>query len=174
MLASPIEDGRGGRAELPDFAVEDKFDGIRAHAHKSGSRVTLFSRTLDEVTAQFPEIALALGRAAGTVSPRRGDRGLAGRPAPTPSSVCSAGWAARRRQPELLAEIPVAFVAYDCLASGETPAFEARGGSGAPSSSGSGGRAAGSSSPEVFRASTRRGSRRSSSRRASAATRGSC
>ena len=38
------------------FFVEDKFDGIRAQAHKSGGRVALYSRTLDEITHRFPEL----------------------------------------------------------------------------------------------------------------------
>ena len=65
MLASPTENPAELVPELPGFAIEEKFDGIRAHAHKSGSRVALFSRTLDDVTLQFPEIALALALAPG-------------------------------------------------------------------------------------------------------------
>jgi len=124
MLASPIDDPEEIAAELALDAVENKFDGIRAHAHKSGSRVALFSRTLDDVTAQFPEIALSLAQAPGQflidgeIVAWREDRvdsffklqRRLGRKAPPP---------------ELLAEIPVTFVAYDCLATGETPLFEA-------------------------------------------------
>ncbi|HMA18641.1 MAG TPA: hypothetical protein VKS03_09395, partial [Thermoanaerobaculia bacterium] len=49
MLATPIEMADEVAEELPLFAIEDKYDGIRAHAHKSGDRVALFSRTLDDV-----------------------------------------------------------------------------------------------------------------------------
>ncbi len=123
MLASPTEDPAELVPELPGFAIEEKFDGIRAHAHKSGSRVALFSRTLDDVTLQFPEIALALALAPGeflldgeVVAYREGrpdsffrlQRRL-GRKAPPP---------------ELLAEIPTVFIAYDCLARGGRPLFE--------------------------------------------------
>ena len=45
---------------------KDKFDGIRAHAHKEGNRVELFSRTLDSVTEQFPEIAASLAALPGS------------------------------------------------------------------------------------------------------------
>lgn len=123
MLATPIEQAEEVAAELADFAVEDKYDGIRAHAHKSEGRVALYSRTLDDVTAQFPEIAEALGNVPGSflldgeilawrdgrpVSFFRLQRRL-GRKAPSP---------------ELLEEIPVAFVAYDCLAREGQPLFE--------------------------------------------------
>jgi len=125
MLASPIENAEEIEGELATHAIEDKFDGIRAHAHKSGSRIALFSRTLDDVTSQFPEIALALATGPGQYlldgeivawkkeegrvdSFFRLQRRL-GRKAPPP---------------ELLTEIPVTFVAYDCLAAGDTPLFE--------------------------------------------------
>ncbi len=123
MLATPIEEAAEVAEELPLFAIEDKFDGIRAHAHKSGSRVVLFSRTLDDVTEQFPEVVGSLATLPGSflvdgeiVAWREGrpdsffrlQRRL-GRKAP---------------EPELLAEIPVAFVAYDCLAREGRPLFE--------------------------------------------------
>ncbi|HEY6052127.1 MAG TPA: hypothetical protein VIZ58_12805, partial [Thermoanaerobaculia bacterium] len=123
MLASPIEDAEEIAAELPLDAVENKFDGIRAHAHKSGSRVALFSRTLDDVTAQFPEIALALGQAPGQFL-------LDGEIVAWRNNRVDSFFKLQRRlgrkapPPELLAEIPVTFVAYDCLATGETPLFE--------------------------------------------------
>jgi DNA ligase 1 len=123
MLASPIETAEEVAGELSDFAVEDKFDGIRAHAHKQDDRVTLFSRTLDDVTGQFPDVAADLARLPGTflldgeILAWRGDRAESffklqrrlGRKAP---------------EAELLAEIPAAFVAYDCLAEGGEPLFE--------------------------------------------------
>jgi DNA ligase 1 len=36
--------------------VEYKYDGIRAHIHKSGERVELFTRDLKRITEQFPEV----------------------------------------------------------------------------------------------------------------------
>ena len=125
MLASPIEDPEEVAGELAELAIEDKFDGIRAHAHKEGDRAALFSRTLDEVTEQFPEVAAALARLPGSflldgeiVAWRSADDRVdsffklqrrLGRKAPPP---------------EILAEIPAAFVAYDCLAFAGEPLFE--------------------------------------------------
>ena len=75
MLASPAADLEAVRRQLPgEFALEDKYDGIRAQAHISaggtspaahgivhnGVRVALFSRTLDEITESFPELVAPL------------------------------------------------------------------------------------------------------------------
>src|SRR5262249_53923226 len=123
MLASPIEDASELAADLSDYAVEDKFDGIRAHAHKSGDRVALFSRTLDEVTAQFPEIAQRLAQAPGEFL-------LDGEVVAWREGRADSFFKLQRRlgrkapEPELLDEIPVAFVAYDCLAAGGATLFE--------------------------------------------------
>ncbi len=56
MLASPAETAEDLVAAFPSGAlVEEKFDGIRAQAHKRGNRVEIYSRTLDRVT-EFPEL----------------------------------------------------------------------------------------------------------------------
>ncbi|MBD2465026.1 hypothetical protein H6G89_28885 [Oscillatoria sp. FACHB-1407] len=76
MLASPVEDFEEITRRMPQgFAVEDKYDGIRAQAHiapipddnqllhgvtSTGMRVALFSRTLDEITATFPDLVQPL------------------------------------------------------------------------------------------------------------------
>jgi DNA ligase-1 len=125
MLASPIETAEEIEAELPDFVVEDKFDGIRAHTHKAGNRVALFSRTLDDVTAQFPDVARELSTLPGSflldgeivawdVEGRR------------PASFFRLQRRLGRKAPEdaLLAEIPAVFIAYDCLADGDEALFE--------------------------------------------------
>jgi DNA ligase-1 len=61
MLASPVDTAEQAMAYFPGGALaEDKYDGIRAQAHKSGQVVKIFSRTLDEVT-EFPELLAPLG-----------------------------------------------------------------------------------------------------------------
>jgi DNA ligase-1 len=56
MLATPVETvDELFDAKQTQFLVEEKYDGIRAQIHKHGSRVKIFSRTLDEVT-EFPEL----------------------------------------------------------------------------------------------------------------------
>lgn len=60
MLATPVETADEVFKNDPGaLDVEEKYDGIRAQAHKSGGRVKLFSRTLDEVT-EFPEVVESL------------------------------------------------------------------------------------------------------------------
>ena len=60
MLASPVDTP----AELVDIfpqgaLVEEKFDGIRAQAHKRGDTIEMYSRTLDRIT-EFPELVAPL------------------------------------------------------------------------------------------------------------------
>src|SRR5215813_1873345 len=63
MLASPAADAHEAFSYFTHAAVEDKYDGVRAQAHCGGKNdptVRLFSRTLDEISASFPELPPAL------------------------------------------------------------------------------------------------------------------
>jgi len=65
MLASPVETPADLIASFPSGAlVEEKFDGIRAQAHKRKSQVEIYSRTLDRVT-EFPELLDPIRRVPG-------------------------------------------------------------------------------------------------------------
>jgi DNA ligase-1 len=60
MLAAPVVDEQEAMARLrPPIWVEDKYDGVRAQLHKLGTDVRLYSRDLNEVTRQFPEVVRA-------------------------------------------------------------------------------------------------------------------
>ena len=118
MLASPIEDAAEVAGELADLAVEDKFDGIRAHAHKSGvARRALLADARRRHARSFPSRRRRSRPCpASSCSTARSWRG-AGRAAPgllLPPPAAARTEGARRRT--LLAEIPAAFIAYDCLA----------------------------------------------------------
>lgn len=114
MLASPVDTPAEAMEYFPEGAlVEDKFDGIRAQAHKSGRKVKLFSRTLDEIV-EFPELYGALGALPGEFIL---DGEIVGwrdaRPLPFTELQKRLG----RKQPDmwLLQDVPVKFVAFDLL-----------------------------------------------------------
>jgi DNA ligase-1 len=143
MLASPAEDLKAVARQMPNgFAVEDKYDGIRAQVHLAPNhsvdgendnllhgvvhndvRVALFSRTLDEITQTFPDLIVPLIE---TITPRLGQNKMSGlildgeivpfrdgKILPFQKLQKRLG---RKTLPEtLLQEVPVAFIAYDVL-----------------------------------------------------------
>lgn len=60
MLASPVESAEEALSYFENASVEDKYDGIRAHAHIHNGEVRLYSRTRDEITESFPELPPAM------------------------------------------------------------------------------------------------------------------
>jgi DNA ligase-1 len=60
MLASPAASSQEALSYFERGWVEDKYDGIRAQAHGSADQVRIFSRTRDDITESFPELADAL------------------------------------------------------------------------------------------------------------------
>ena len=65
MLANPIDEARDfDRLSPADYQAEWKWDGIRVQLVIDGERARLFSRTGDDISAAFPDLADALqGRA---------------------------------------------------------------------------------------------------------------
>ena len=57
MLAHPLEDAQ---LDLTDYIAEWKWDGIRVQIVHAGGETRLYSRTGDDVTGSFPEMADAL------------------------------------------------------------------------------------------------------------------
>lgn len=114
MLASPAETPSEAMDYFPGGAlVEDKYDGIRAQAHKQEERVKLFSRTLDEIT-EFPELLAPLAALPGEFILDGEIVGWSqGRPLPFTDLQKRLG----RKQPGLWLrdEIPVKFLAFDLL-----------------------------------------------------------
>lgn len=56
MLAASAPDVPAAYGERTLLDVECKLDGIRIQAHKAGSRVWLFTRSLDDITDRLPEV----------------------------------------------------------------------------------------------------------------------
>ncbi|MGZ3516610.1 MAG: ATP-dependent DNA ligase [Vulcanimicrobiaceae bacterium] len=119
MLATPIFFG-SEYSELREnrWIVEDKYDGIRAQIHKSSEQVRIFSRTLNDVTHSYPEIAQAIAAIPGDVMldgeivAQRDGRVL-------PFRYLQARLQRKTIDPQLLEEVPVGYMAFDLLAHGE-------------------------------------------------------
>ncbi len=63
MLAHPLDDAR---VSLDDYAAEWKWDGIRVQLVHAGGETRLFSRTGDDISQSFPDVAEAF-RTAGVL-----------------------------------------------------------------------------------------------------------
>lgn len=115
MLASPAETPLEAMEYFPEGArVEDKYDGIRAQLHKQEQQVRLFSRTLDDITAQFPELISSLAAFPGSFVLDGEVLGWKeGRALPFHELQQRLG----RKQPDaaLLGSVPVSFIAFDLL-----------------------------------------------------------
>jgi len=115
MLATPASDLADIARTMPgEFFVEDKFDGIRAQAHVQDGRVAIFSRTLDEISARFPELHSPLAGLPtdmildGEIITARGEEIL-------PFSDLQKRLGRKTVSEDLLASTPAVFVAWDIL-----------------------------------------------------------
>ncbi len=115
MLASPAENPDAVARLLPDgFYVEDKFDGVRAQAHKQGDRLTVYSRTLDEVAHRYPELHAPLLALPGEfildgeILGWRDGRAI-------PFTQFQARLGRKTVDAELLQALPVVFIVFDIL-----------------------------------------------------------
>lgn len=119
MLATPLLYGSDYKdLRTGGWLAEEKFDGIRAQAHKTGDCVTLFSRTLNDVTHSYPEVASALEAIPGNfmldgeLVATRGENVL-------PFRYLQARLQRKTVEPKLLEEVPVSYFVFDILASGD-------------------------------------------------------
>ena len=97
MLAHPLEDTR---VSLDDYAAEWKWDGIRVQLVHAGGETRLYSRTGDDISGSFPDVAAAFRTPAvldGELLVRGAAQGARTSTAvPPPASMrCSSGSAAR-------------------------------------------------------------------------------
>ena len=97
------------------FYVEDKYDGIRGQLHLSDGRAALYSRTLDDVSHQFPEIveaapALHVGSLIvdGEVVAYKDDQVL-------PFALLQKRLGRKQPSAALIREIPVSLMIFDIL-----------------------------------------------------------
>jgi DNA ligase-1 len=134
MLASPVESAEEALSYFENAAVEDKYDGIRAQAHISKGEVRLFSRTRDEITESFPELAPALATlpedaildgeiiawSCGADPLGRETERSDGDGRALPFSVLQQRLGRKKVSSKLMREVPIAYLVFDVLyASGE-------------------------------------------------------
>ncbi len=65
MLAIKAKDVESVFDNLKKVMIEHKFDGFRIQAHKRGSDVRIFTRRLDNVSKQFPDLIQAIKKVKG-------------------------------------------------------------------------------------------------------------
>jgi DNA ligase 1 len=118
MLASPAATAEEAFEYFEHAQVEDKYDGIRAQTHCGGGQVRLFSRTLDDVTAAFPELPGTLAQLPGEVIldgeivawqwNEEGGHAM-------PFSSIQQRLGRKRVSDERIAAVPVAYVVFDVI-----------------------------------------------------------
>ncbi|MEM2082856.1 MAG: ATP-dependent DNA ligase [Candidatus Bathyarchaeia archaeon] len=117
-LSSPSEilEKLGGRG-----SAEYKYDGLRVQAHISGNSILLFSRRLENITGQFPDVVSHLREAVESngavlegecvgVDPNTGEM--------MPFQMISQRRGRKYMVEEMAEEIPVIFFAFDALYAG--------------------------------------------------------
>jgi DNA ligase-1 len=119
MLASPVADEDEALARLPPPVwVEDKYDGIRCQLHRQGREVRLFSRDLNDVSGQFPEVVEAAvglmwdGILDGEILAWRDGAAL-------PFLLLQSRLGRKTPSDAIRTQLPVIFVAFDVLALGQ-------------------------------------------------------
>jgi DNA ligase 1 len=121
MLATPAESAAEAFECFPEANVEDKYDGIRAQVHVSPAndgaeaKLKIYSRTLDEISESFPELRPSLLGFAdevvldGEILAWRNGEAMA-------FSALQKRLGRKRVTAKMMAEVPVAYVAFDVLA----------------------------------------------------------
>ena len=113
MLAKPL-DSIDDLANPADWWIEDKYDGFRSQVHVDNGRVMIFTRGMEDVTEAFPDIVEAFKTASGAsvidgeILAWRENRAL-------PFPVLQQRIARKKLTADLIARVPVTFMAYDIL-----------------------------------------------------------
>ena len=113
MLAKPLEK-LSDLNEPQRYVIEDKYDGIRSQIHVENGQALIYTRGMDEVTGAFPEVHLGAAMLSGSaildgeILAWKDNRALA-------FTVLQQRLARKKVTIELMAEIPVVFIAYDLL-----------------------------------------------------------
>lgn len=124
ILAHTARDVDEALDKLGPSAVEEKLDGIRVQVHKDGRDVTVWTRTLDEITDRLPEVVAAARHAAAERAVLDGEVIALGDPAgeddpdgrwPRPFQEVSGRVASRLDVAGASSELPLSAVFFDVL-----------------------------------------------------------
>jgi DNA ligase-1 len=118
MLAQKADGVADARDAIRDALFEYKYDGVRVTAHVRGDEVRLFTRRLEDVTAQFPDVVAAVRETVDAASaivetevvgrdPESGD--------PVPFQRLSRRIKRENDIERLIADVPVSVHAFDLL-----------------------------------------------------------
>lgn len=113
-LAYALEDDFSALGDVSLWAVEHKWDGIRAQLVFRNNSVYLWSRGEELINAQFPEL-LFLGQVLQTSCVLDGELLAFQDKKPLPFSALQKRLGRKKSSEKLRAEIPVVFMAYDLL-----------------------------------------------------------
>ncbi|MBB4945267.1 DNA ligase-1 [Kitasatospora gansuensis] len=116
MLAASAPEVAAALEKVSPAALEWKLDGIRVQVHRDGERVSVFTRSLDEITARVPEVvaaARALPVERAVLDGEAIALGPDGRP--RPFQVTAARTASRQDPERLRAETPLSVFFFDLL-----------------------------------------------------------
>lgn len=117
-LQRPVEEFDAALGPVADWLVEWKVDGIRAQLVKRSGQLWIWSRGEELVTERFPDVVAALqGLPDGTVLDGELLVWPAGAEQPAPFAQLQPRINRKLLTKKLLAEAPVAFLAYDLLES---------------------------------------------------------
>jgi DNA ligase-1 len=122
MLAHPLEDTR---VSLDDYAAEWKWDGIRVQLVHAGGQTRLYSRTGDDISHSFPDVAEAFhirGVLDGELLVRGADQGIADVHGGAAASFNALQQRLGRKtvSSKMLSAFPAFVRLYDILFEGET------------------------------------------------------
>jgi DNA ligase-1 len=114
LLAAPLQAEPEALGPIEDWAIEWKWDGIRAQVLHRGGEIAIWTRGEELVTERYPEVAAIARRwpagsvLDGEILAWRGD-------APLPFAVLQRRIGRQRPGRRILEEAPVSFLAYDLL-----------------------------------------------------------
>ncbi|NRF65760.1 ATP-dependent DNA ligase [Aquincola sp. S2] len=116
MLATPAEDIADAMARLGTAALEWKVDGARVQVHKSGERVEVYTRNLNDVTASVPEIVEAVQALPAQELVLDGEAvALNAGGTPLPFQVTMRRFGRKLDVARMRSELPLAVYFFDCL-----------------------------------------------------------